>query len=222
MRSRPLSRDTGLLKMALTSPDGLPQDATSVAAAIAQGAVSADEILAEAQQRLATAHDQYNVVAWWVTRPQAAKPGPFEGVPIVLKDNEAWPGVPLTFGSNALGSSPTSSPSRYAAQLAGLGFVVIAKTTMPELGLTATTEGHRFGATEIRGPLLELPVVQVGAAPPLSLPAPCRLRKAMTEVVRFESQLLPVDSHPSNRRWAGSSFRIEPTISLFPWALKGC
>lgn len=147
MRSRPLSRDTGLLKMALTSPDGLPQDATSVAAAIAQGAVSADEILAEAQQRLATAHDQYNVVAWWVTRPQAAKPGPFEGVPIVLKDNEAWPGVPLTFGSNALGSSPTSSPSRYAAQLAGLGFVVIAKTTMPELGLTATTEGHRFGAT---------------------------------------------------------------------------
>ena len=62
---------------------------------------------------------------------------PFAGVPIAIKDNRPVVGMPLTVCSDLFGN--------YVPDYAG--FVIVGKTTLPEMGILPTTESRRFGAT---------------------------------------------------------------------------
>jgi Asp-tRNA(Asn)/Glu-tRNA(Gln) amidotransferase A subunit family amidase len=73
--------------------------------------------------------------------------GPFAGIPSALKDNEDLAGLPTLHGSWAPADTPATKTSPWIAQYLALGLEPIAKTTLPEFGLTASTESSRFGAT---------------------------------------------------------------------------
>lgn len=111
-----------------------------------RGKVSARELRAAAQERLAAVNDALNAVVRPLDLP-AATSGPFAGIPSALKDNEDLAGYPTLHGSWAVADAPARSTSPWVGQFLSLGFEPIAKTTLPEFGLTASTESSRFGAT---------------------------------------------------------------------------
>ncbi len=121
-------------------------DAVSLIAAIRSGAVSADEVRDAALSRAHVADLHLNAVASWVPSPRPGR-GPFAGVPSFVKDNEDLAGLPTRQGSRAVPSVPAARSSAFVDQYLGLGFSVLGKSTMPEFGLTATTEPLLGGPT---------------------------------------------------------------------------
>lgn len=108
--------------------------------------VSARELREAARARLAAVNDDLNAVVRDLDVAPAVT-GPFAGIPSVLKDNEDLTGYPTLHGSWAPADTPATSTSPWIAQYLALGFEPIAKTTLPEFGLTASTESSRYGAT---------------------------------------------------------------------------
>ena len=82
-------------------------------------------------------------------RADAERPrvGVFAGVPSFIKDNDAVAGSPFLFGSRALPTTPAPKSTPFVEQFLSLGFVNLGKTTMPEFGLTGTTEALLHGPT---------------------------------------------------------------------------
>ena len=72
---------------------------------------------------------------------------PFAGIPSVIKDNEDLTGYVTTQGSWAMPERPATACSPFVRSTCGSALLPIARTTMPEFGLTASTESLRFGAT---------------------------------------------------------------------------
>nr|WP_312030301.1 amidase [Actinomycetospora sp. TBRC 11914] len=61
--------------------------------------------------------------------------GPLDGVPVTVKDNVAVAGVPTPVGSAATPLRPAVEDAPPAARLRESGAVLLAKTTMPDLGM---------------------------------------------------------------------------------------
>lgn len=122
-------------------------DAVSLIAAIQAGSVHPDEVTAAALARARVAHAQLNAVASWAPEPAAAATGPFAGVPSFIKDNEGVAGLPGRLGSRAVPPAPAAASSAFVDQFEQLGFTVLGTSTMPEFGLTATTEPLLGGPT---------------------------------------------------------------------------
>lgn len=75
--------------------------------------------------------------------PVAGHRGPFAGVPSLIKDNTDLAGAPTRHGSRGTSSMPAASDSEFTRLFRATGLIPIAKSTLPEFGLTATTEpGH--------------------------------------------------------------------------------
>jgi amidase len=74
-------------------------------------------------------------------------PRPFAGVPIAIKDNRPVAGMPLTMGSDLFGDFVPGHDSFSVRRLREAGFVLVGKTTLPEMGILPTTESRRFGPT---------------------------------------------------------------------------
>lgn len=108
--------------------------------------VSARELSEAARARLAAVNGELNAVVRSLDLPSATS-GPFAGIPSALKDNEDLAGYPTLHGSWAPADTPARGTSPWVAQYLALGFEPIAKTTLPEFGLTASTESSRYGAT---------------------------------------------------------------------------
>ncbi|MBW1812361.1 MAG: amidase [Deltaproteobacteria bacterium] len=72
---------------------------------------------------------------------------PFRGVPSFIKDNEDIKGIPTLFGSRAIANKPAKKSSKFVTLYNNMGFRSIGKSTLPELGLTATTEPLATGPT---------------------------------------------------------------------------
>jgi amidase len=73
----------------------------------------------------------------------AGAPGPFAGVPLVLKDaGQELAGTPHWVGTRCLREAGHVSPAttELAARLEALGFVVVGKGNVPELSASASTE----------------------------------------------------------------------------------
>jgi amidase len=71
--------------------------------------------------------------------------GPFRGVPVLLKDLGATvAGEPSSSGLGPMAGVPMPVTSFLAEQLRAAGFVVLGRTTVPELGTTVTTEPRSF------------------------------------------------------------------------------
>ncbi len=84
--------------------------------------------------------------------PQAAEiepgdPRPFAGVPIAIKDNRPVAGMPLTMCSDLFGDFVADHDAFLVRRLRDAGFVIVGKTTLPEMGILPTTESRRFGPT---------------------------------------------------------------------------
>ena len=136
--------------MDVTADDALGRDdACGLAKRLASGEVSAAELREAALARARVADAALNAVTVWVDDavPPVPDGSPFAGVPSVVKDTDDLAGYPTTQGSWAVPDRPARTSSRWVEQFLRLGFVPVAKTTLPEFGLTASTESSRFGAT---------------------------------------------------------------------------
>ncbi|MEZ5267221.1 MAG: amidase [Microthrixaceae bacterium] len=74
-------------------------------------------------------------------------PGPFAGVPMLIKDLNDVAGWPTSHGSRATSTEPAHKDELAVARLRGAGFVISGKTTTPEFGTIPMTESERFGVT---------------------------------------------------------------------------
>jgi amidase len=75
-------------------------------------------------------------------------PGPFHGVPFIIKDlGIELAGTVTSAGSRAFSGRVAPCDSELVSRYKRAGLVIFAKSTSPELGLTYTTESKAFGAT---------------------------------------------------------------------------
>lgn len=129
--------------------DAASLDAVSTADQIRNGELSATEAAASAIRRASILDPDLNAIAIPLFDSYAAplQDAPFSGVPIFVKDNEDLSGTPTSQGSLSMPQTPKKRTSGFVSQLLELGFTIIGKSTLPEFGLTASTESDRFGAT---------------------------------------------------------------------------
>lgn len=112
--------------------------------------VSAQELVDAAGVRARNVNDELNAVVSWVPDPSVAPSSdgsPFAGIPTFVKDNEALAGLPTRDGSRATSDRPASNSSVWTSQFLQLGTSPLGKSTLPEFGLTSTTESLLTGAT---------------------------------------------------------------------------
>lgn len=121
-------------------------DAVGLIESIQSGSVHPDELTAAALARAHLAQEALNAVVTWEPNPKAGK-GPFGGIPSFVKDNEDVAGLPSREGSRAIPDTPKAVHSEFVSQYVDLGFTVLGKSTLPEFGLTATTEPLLGGPT---------------------------------------------------------------------------
>ncbi|MDT4920599.1 MAG: amidase [Pseudonocardiales bacterium] len=119
-------------------------DATALAELVADKQVSATELAQAAITRADKVAELNGIQLADFERAlrAAARPkrGPFSGVPTFIKDNTDVAGLPSNQGSEAFVAKPAKHTAPIAAQLFGLGFVNLGKSTLPEFGLNASTE----------------------------------------------------------------------------------
>ncbi len=127
-------------------------DALGIAERIATKEISAQEAVEAGIRRALDVNPSLNAIATEIfdqARQLSRSPlsGRFAGVPTFIKDNEDYRGVPTIQGSAALVAQPAKASSDFVKQFMSLGMVPLAKSRMPEFGLTGTTESSYFGAT---------------------------------------------------------------------------
>ncbi len=131
-------------------------DATAQAELVRKGDVSAVELVEAAISRIEKVNPALNAVITPLfdkARAQAAsklEPGPFRGVPFLLKDLvAASAGDPLHSGMQLMKDLGFVAPDEtyLVRKFREAGFIVLGKTNTPELGLAATTEPLAYGPT---------------------------------------------------------------------------
>jgi len=142
---------------AITLPRSTPFahcDALALAELVRRKETDPTELLAWAIDNLESVNPRLNCIAhthYEEARAQIASglaPGPFRGVPFILKDlGIELAGTITSCGSLAYLDHRPSADSELAARYKRAGLVIFAKSTTPELGLAYTTESKAFGAT---------------------------------------------------------------------------
>jgi len=131
---------------------GLPAlGATVLLDRLRAGEVDADEVLAAHQSRIDETEPLVHALVHRVTGPTVGEPSAeaaLAGVPIVIKDNVAVAGTPLTCASRArLDEAPSECDAELVRRIRSAGGVVIAKANLDEFGMGASTETSCFGPT---------------------------------------------------------------------------
>lgn len=121
-------------------------DAVGLLEAIENRELHPDEIRDAALARARATHSELNAVVDWVPEP-VGNDGPLAGIPIFLKDNEDLTGLPTRHGSAATSARSAATTSPFAEALQNVGFTILGKSSLPEFGLTATTEPLATGPT---------------------------------------------------------------------------
>jgi amidase len=107
--------------------------------------VSGGELDAAARARIDAVNGSLNAVACEVS--ETTHPGPFAGIPSAVKDNQDLARYPTRHGSAATPDTPAVADMPFVEHLRHLGLTPVVKTTLPEFGLTASTESTTYGAT---------------------------------------------------------------------------
>jgi amidase len=133
----------------------LDRSAVDLAALVRSGDISARELVETALRRIDEIEPSLN--AFTHLAPEAAlaaadeirprDPRPFAGVPIAVKDNRAVAGMPITMGSDLFADLVPRHEAFCVRRMREAGFVIVGKTTLPEMGILPTTESRRFGPT---------------------------------------------------------------------------
>ncbi len=125
--------------------------ATAQATLVRSGQRTVEDLREAAITRIARLNPKLNALSGFdLTLARQATPrgnGPFTGVPTLLKDLLAYPGLPVAFGSRLLAGNVAQAGSPYTDALDAAGLVVIGKTATSEFGLIGTTEPLANGAT---------------------------------------------------------------------------
>lgn len=126
-------------------------DATSLAALIRRGEVSAKEVHAAALEAIGTVNREINAITNgpWDRPLPYAEDGWFAGVPFVLKDlGASAAGIPGRKGSRLAGAGIVREEDTFLARrFREAGLAISALTTTPELGNNITTEAVIHGPT---------------------------------------------------------------------------
>jgi len=133
--------------------DLMLRSATELAALVRGGEVSPRELVEASLRRIDELQPTVNAFTHVahesaIAAADAIDPGdsrPFAGVPIAIKDNRAVTGMPLTMGSDLFGDFVPGRDAYLVRRLREAGFVIVGKTSMPEMGILPTTEPRRFG-----------------------------------------------------------------------------
>jgi amidase len=133
----------------------LTRPARELAGLIRSGELSAREVVESSLRRIDALEPTINAFTHVahesaLAAADAVKPGdprPFAGVPMAIKDNRPVAGMPLTMGSDLFANVVPPHDSYCVRRLREAGFVLVGKTTMPEMGILPTTETRRFGPT---------------------------------------------------------------------------
>ena len=149
--SRPISSAGG------TDVDDLfaTHDALAVAQLVKTGKLGAREMLEATLARLRTLNASLNAITDFYDGDlldrsvAAAGPGPFQGVPFVIKQLMAdCAGTPTTLGSRFFATQPVAAADSAAvARMRRAGLVIVGRTNTSEFGLAPTTEPAFGGAT---------------------------------------------------------------------------
>lgn len=127
-------------------------DAVGLAEEIATGNVSAAEAVEASLARAERVNGDLNAIAEpTVERARrmatAERTGVFAGVPTYIKDTDAIEGVPNRQGSRAMPATPAPASTPFVVQYESTGVIPLGASTLPEFGLTATTEPLLTGVT---------------------------------------------------------------------------
>src|SRR5579875_1547593 len=116
-------------------------DAVAVAAAIASGERSADEVAAAAIARAELVEPRLHAIAYRAfDTARAAGAGALRGVPTFVKDNTDVRGMPTNHGTDAFVAKPARRDGAYTRQYLSTGMTVLGKSRLPEFGFNASTE----------------------------------------------------------------------------------
>lgn len=125
-------------------------DATALAALILSGEVTAQEVMAAAQDAIDQVEPSLNACVRRLEEPlDHANEGPFAGVPFAIKDLVTHAaGVPQQAGTRMTGGGiPLPHDTELMARFRRAGLATTAVTTCPEMGFSAVTEPIVTGAT---------------------------------------------------------------------------
>lgn len=126
-------------------------DGLGLADLVKRGEVSAAEVVEAAIVRIERLNPKLNAVVhpmFEVGRERARMglEGPFQGVPLLLKDlTETYAGAPTTAGARIHRNRVETADSEQVRRFKQAGVVVLGKTNTPEFGLMGVTEPELFG-----------------------------------------------------------------------------
>ncbi len=130
-------------------------DALGLAELVKNKSVTPSELCKEAIKRIEAVNPELNAVIHSMydnarkTIENHLPPGPFEGVPFLLKDLiAAYAGAPLTNSCKAYQNYIPDYDSELVTRFKRSGVVVLGKTNTPEFGLMGVTEPELHGPTK--------------------------------------------------------------------------
>jgi amidase len=115
------------------------------AALIRAREVSSQELVELYLARVERLDPQLNAYVTIVERPEPPREGPFQGVPIPIKDLNETAGIRTTFSCKAFADYVPENDAAAVRRIRDAGFVVIGKTNTPEFGSVGVTESELNG-----------------------------------------------------------------------------
>ncbi|QQK78157.1 amidase [Salicibibacter cibarius] len=135
----------------LTENQYLSLDATEMAKMVKNGDITHVELVDASTQRKEKVNPTLNAVIYdrnEHARNQQHSPGPFSGVPLLLKNiSQTIKGEPMTAGAKLMKGNIAKQDSYLVQKLREQGFVFTGYTNTPEFGLKNITEPELFGPT---------------------------------------------------------------------------